>query len=186
VALFLNGAQGGMVTADNRTPDGKERSTWEECQRIGSLLAEETLRLLTGGQDQVNPGLFCTSRNIRFPIDSPLMRKIIAASPLKYPLNPDGSTVAQCNLLNIGNTQILTIPGEALPNIGQYLRRQMHGRHKMLFGLTNDALGYMLSRADWESFRVYEYISRVCLGERSGEVLMDEAIRLIDQSPAPQ
>jgi hypothetical protein len=35
VALFMNGAQGGMVTADNRVADGKESGTWEECIRIG-------------------------------------------------------------------------------------------------------------------------------------------------------
>ena len=35
--IFMNGAQGGMVTADVRGPDGKDMQTWEECQRIGHL-----------------------------------------------------------------------------------------------------------------------------------------------------
>ena len=33
--IFMNSAQGGMVTADNRQPDGKDARTWEECLRIG-------------------------------------------------------------------------------------------------------------------------------------------------------
>src|SRR5262249_4692753 len=39
VGIFMNSAQGGMVTADNRQLEGKEARTWEECQRIGTLLA---------------------------------------------------------------------------------------------------------------------------------------------------
>ena len=35
VAIFINGAQGGMVTADTRLENGKEANTWEECIRIG-------------------------------------------------------------------------------------------------------------------------------------------------------
>ncbi len=184
-ALFLNGAQGGMVTADNRTADGKERGDWEECRRIGSLMAEESFRLLQGGEDIPDPSLYCTARYIRFPVDSPLLRQIMTASPLKYTAQADGSVAAQCNLIHLGSVQILTIPGEALPNIGRFLQRHMRGRHNLLFGLTNDALGYMLSRADWASFKVYQYVSRVCLGERTGEILMDEALRLIEQSPLP-
>ena len=32
------------------------------------------------------------------------------------------------------HAQILTIPGEALPNIGFYLKRKMRGKHHLLFG----------------------------------------------------
>ena len=46
MALFMNGAQGGMVTADTRAAAGGENNTWEECQRIGNLLADEALRLI--------------------------------------------------------------------------------------------------------------------------------------------
>ena len=45
--IFLNSAQGGMVTADNRLPGGREARTWEECQRIGRLLADEALRIVS-------------------------------------------------------------------------------------------------------------------------------------------
>ncbi len=42
------------------------------------------------------------------------------------------------NLVNLGNAQIVTIPGEALPNIGFYLKRKMNGQHNLVFGLTNE------------------------------------------------
>src|SRR5690606_31579605 len=47
MAIFMNGAQGGMVTADNRLDQGKEANDWEECIRIGNLLADEAIRLIT-------------------------------------------------------------------------------------------------------------------------------------------
>jgi hypothetical protein len=68
-------------------------------------------------------------------------------------LSPDNETIMTLvNLVNVGNAQILTIPGEALPNIGFYLKRKMRGKHNLLFGLTNDGLGYLLTKVDFASF----------------------------------
>ena len=44
-AVFMNGAQGGMVTADCRGPNG-DVQTWDECIRIGQLMADEALRIV--------------------------------------------------------------------------------------------------------------------------------------------
>jgi len=90
------------------------------------------------------------------------------------------------NVINIGNAQILTIPGEALPNIGFYLKRKMHGQHNFLFGLTNDAFGYMLTKVDFGGFKRYEYVSRTSLGEMTGEDYMTQALALVEASPRPQ
>src|SRR5947207_12413066 len=92
----------------------------------------------------------------------------------------DGKLTTQMNLVNIGNVQILTIPGEALPNIGYYLKRKMHGQNNLLFGLTNDAFGYILTKVDWGSFKRYSYVSRTCLGEMTGEILIDEGLKFVD------
>ena len=91
--------------------------------------------------------------------------------------------MTQMNLINLGNAQIITIPGEALPNIGYYLKRKMHGEHNLLFGLTNDAFGYILTKEDYDSFKRYAYVSRTSLGERTGEILVDEALKFINESP---
>ena len=74
---------------------------------------------------------------------------------------------------------------EALPNIGFYLKRKMGGRHNLLFGLTNDALGYMLTEEDFDSFPRYAYVSRTSLGEKTGRILIEESLKLVAQ-PAPQ
>jgi hypothetical protein len=90
------------------------------------------------------------------------------------------------NVVNLGDAQIVTIPGEALPNIGYYLKRKMHGKHNLLFGLTNDAFGYILTKEDYDSFKRYTYISRTSLGERTGEILVNEALKFVNECPKPE
>ncbi|MCE7041896.1 hypothetical protein [Dyadobacter sp. CY312] len=185
VALFMNGAQGGMVTADNRRENREEANNWEECKRIGELLADEALRIVDGAALQENPSLFCASRQIEFPVDSEIMRFILKNSPIKNKMSGENRVATQLNLLNIGTAQILTVPGEALPNIGYYVKRKMNTKQPFLFGLTNDAFGYMLAKVDFNSFKRYEYVSRTSLGEMTGEIYMEQALKLIAESPRP-
>jgi hypothetical protein len=194
MALFMNGAQGGMITADNRDldrPKDAQRGVWndsrrwDECLRIGRLMASEAQRIVKDAPVQKDPTLFCTAERVKFPVDSPGMWAVVVASPLKYPHNDDHSVTATVNLVNLGDAQILTIPGEALPNIGFYLKRKMHGKHNFLFGLTNDAFGYILTKVDFQSFPRYDYVSRTSLGEMTGEIYIEAALGLVGRSPAP-
>jgi hypothetical protein len=182
--IFMNGAQGGMVTADNRTPGSRDARTWAECLRIGTLLADEALRIVKDAAVQTEPRLFCAAKEISLPVDSPLMRALMKEMPGTAGRDA-ASVTTQVNVVNLGNAQILTIPGEALPNIGYYLKRKMHGQHNLLFGLTNDAYGYILTKEDFDSFKRYAYNSRTSLGERTGEILVNEAIRLLNECPRP-
>jgi hypothetical protein len=183
--IFMNGALGGMVTADCRGPNGKDIRIWNECLRIGRLLADESLRIIADAPVLSNPKLFCASTIIELPVKNTLLRAIVESSPLDFELNENLSVESRVNVVNIADAQILTIPGEALPNIGYYLKRKMRGRHNFLFGLTNDAFGYILTKVDWNSFERYAYITRTCLGEMTGEIFIKEAINLINKCPCP-
>src|SRR5262249_22704299 len=107
-AIFVNGAQGGMITADNRNLDQpreplkaywNDSRTWEECLRIGHLMADEALRIVKDARDQPDPALFCDSLSVRFPVESQIMWAVILLSPLKYPHNSDQSINARINLV---------------------------------------------------------------------------------------
>jgi hypothetical protein len=189
MAIFMNSAQGGMVTADTRLENGKEANDWNECIRIGNLLADEALRIIEPSPVQEDPSLYCTSKIITFPVDAEIMRQVFQNSPvaIKYGEHKtDFSTVStRLNLLNIGKAQVVTIPGEALPNIGFYVKRKMKSDQPFLFGLTNDAFGYMLTKEDFGGFERYNYISRTSLGEMTGDIYEEAAISLINDSPAP-
>ena len=186
MALFMNSAQGGMVTADNRLENGEEANDWAECVRNGELLADEALRIVNTASIQENPELFCTNKVVEFQVESELMQAILNGSPLMEGAFDKNKVSTVVNLLNIGTAQVLTIPGEALPNIGFYLKRKMQTEHPFLFGLTNDAFGYMLTKVDFNSFDRYNYICRTSLSENVGEIFIDEALNLIQNSPVPE
>jgi hypothetical protein len=188
MAIFMNSAQGGMVTADTRRENGQEANDWDECIRIGNLMADEALRIVEPAPVLENPDIYCTSKTIRFPVDSEIMRYVFKYSPVAaHAQTTDFSTIStRINLLNIGQVQVLTIPGEALPNIGFYIKRKMRTSQPMLFGLTNDAFGYMLTKEDFGGFERYNYITRTSLGEMTGTIYEEEALKLIQESPAPK
>lgn len=183
IAIFMNGAQGGMVTADTRLENGNEANTWQECIRIGNLLADEALRIVENAVVQEEPILFCASRNIEFPVESEMMRYIIKNSPVKMTAVKNDIIATRLNYLQIGTAKVLTIPGEALPNIGYYIKRNMNTEHAFLFGLTNDAFGYMLTKVDFNSFKRYDYVSRTSLGEMTGEIYIRETLKWLNEIP---
>lgn len=177
--IFMNGAQGGMITADVRGPDGKDIQTWQECTRIGNLLADESLRIVKDAPLLPDAPLDCISKRVHFRVDSPGMIQIMKYSPLGYKTELDSTVATTVNLIRLANAQILTIPGEALPNIGFYLKRKMTGDHNFLFGLTNDAFGYILTKEDFGSFKRYEYVTRTSLGEHTCDTYLAAAFELI-------
>jgi hypothetical protein len=196
MGLLINGALGGMVTADNRILDqprdslkgywSDERS-WEECIRIGQLMASEAERLITGAEVQSDPKLVCMTQPVDFPVDSDLLWQVFLNSPLNYQSDRRERVITvPINLVNLGDCQIVTIPGEALPNIGFYLKRKMKGNHHLLFGLTNDAFGYILTKVDFDSFPRYDYVSRTSLGEMTGEILIENILKMVEQAPRPE
>ncbi len=189
MALFMNSAQGGMVTADTRLENGGEANDWNECIRIGTLMADEALRIIAPAPVQQNPGLYCAAKEIEFPVESKAMQYVLLNSPLVDETTKKGDRTkvkTRLNLLNIGQAQVITIPGEALPNIGFYVKRHMKTDQPFLFGLTNDAFGYIISKEDFNSFKRYEYISRTSLGEMTGEIYGREALKMIEENPAPE
>lgn len=192
LALFMNGAQGGMITADNRDLERiadplkarwHDKREWSECVRIGETLAREALRIIADAKAISNAPLQCKHRFVKFPVDSDDLWGVVSYSPLNYPKNDDRTITARLNLLQIGQARIATIPGEALPNIGFYLKRKMKGEQNMLFGLTNDAFGYILTEVDFSSFSRYEYVSRVSLGEKTGTILIQNILELDAETP---
>jgi hypothetical protein len=184
--IFMNGALGGMVTADCRGPDGKDVQTWDECIRIGHLLADEAIRIVAAAPVEDDPRIFCGALNIKFPVENAGLKAVVELSPLGFELDGSGRVSTRINVVNIANAQILTIPGEALPNMGYYLKRKMHGEHNLLFGLTNDAFGYIMVKEDFDSFDRYEYITRTCLGEMTGQIFIEESLRFVDSCPRPE
>ncbi len=108
LALFFNGAQGGMVTADNRELDkpsdalrgiGMARVIGRNANASVGYWRMKSLRLLKSAAVQESPKLECRTASVRFPVDNELMQQIIQGSPLNYPRNADGSIQARINFV---------------------------------------------------------------------------------------
>ncbi len=194
MAIFINGALGGMITADNRDldrPSDPRRGywhdlrIWDECLRIGHNMAAEATEILQEAPLQENAKLAVQHRHIKLPVESDVIWAVVENSPLNYPRGKDRTVMTQISLITLGNAQLLTIPGEAMPNIGFYLTRKMKGDHNLLLGLTHDAFGYILTEVDFNSFKRYDYVSQTSLGEQTGEILMDGWLELLNASDQP-
>ena len=71
----------------------------------------------------------------------------------------------EVNRIAVGPAEFLTIPGEALPNIGFYLKRHMKGTPRFLLGLCCDELGYILTPEDYD-LQLYKYETSVSIGQQ--------------------
>src|SRR5437763_10125065 len=151
IAIFMNGAQGDMITADNRDLSKRrdplrayweDARTWEECLRIGGLMADEALRIVSGAPLQEHPSLYCAAMNVTLPVESAEMWLIMQLSPLHYPQSSDRSVTTRINVVKLGNEQVITIPGEALPNLEFYLLRTQRSIHHLLHGNTHSSLSH--------------------------------------------
>lgn len=181
LALFFNGALGGMVTADNRTSNSSERNDWEECVRIGNLLAEQALQIIQPAPILTDPTLSILTDKLSLPVDNQVMKSVLKNSPVNLMGSSVDSVVTQINLVTIGPARMLTIPGEALPNIGYFLKRKLPTDFPFLLGLTNDAFGYIMTPEDFGSFKVYNYITRTSLGENTYELYKEKVLKMIEQ-----
>lgn len=180
-AIFMNGALGGMVTADNRGDGKTEPDMWQECIRIGHLLADEALRIVKDAPVIGDPRVSNVSDRLTLPVDNQVMRTVLKNSPVSLMKEADDQVSTQVNLVRLGPAKLLTIPGEALPNIGYYLKRNMQTDFPFLLGLTNDAFGYIMTKEDFQSFRTYNYISRTTLGENTYDLYRDFVFKLLER-----
>ena len=158
---------------------------WDECLRIGHLMAAEARRIIKDAAEQKEPALFCDSINVRFPVNSMLMWGVIEGSPLKYPHNDDQSINARINLLNLGNAQVLTIPGEALPNIGFYLKRQDAWQEQPIVWPDKRSVRLHLDESRFSQLSPLRLRLRTSLGEMTGEILIEKSLELVKRTPAP-
>src|SRR5205085_6332619 len=86
VAIYLNGAQGGMVTADIQNESSYPKGeAWPEAERIGNTLGDKAIEALAGGQTADDPAITIDKREFSVPLENAGFKMLIAAKVL-----PDG------------------------------------------------------------------------------------------------
>ncbi len=176
IALFLNGAQGGMVTVDSLGND------WKECERVGSTLGQAVLNALKNATELKEAPLSVQRAEITIPVDNERFKMAAKAGLFPEPVLQTDEVVTEVMHVTLGPAEMVTLPGEALPNIGFQIKRHMKGNPKLVIGLANDELGYILSESDY-GLSLYRYETSMSVGEKAGRLVADALIAMAKQSP---
>lgn len=171
VAVFVSGDLGGM-----QTPDISEHS-WKEIQRCGETIAARARESLAGAPAIAVPEVKFASAAVEFPLEN---RRFLAAAragtfgrdmggalrdtPRGYSLR------TELCALRLGEILMVTVPGEALPEVGKEIFALMNARHRVLVGLGQDEIGYILPKADFDPKKYEESMS---LGPETAPTLLD-------------
>jgi hypothetical protein len=132
------------------------------------------------------------------------MRRIVFDLPLANPI----FTIAQaiglvrardsrdhlsttCSYIDLGPAQLIGIPGELLPRLGFELKAALPGPARVLIGLADDELGYILPDDEFVTPADYQnpgqqYEESMSPGPHTGSLVLDAASRLIHNQAHPR
>ena len=170
MAIFANGAQG---TIAPRALQGDD--AWQRAENVGTILATEAFKvcLMIKAQDSVDIKL----------VRTPLTLKIVPSSVFPPGMTYPASYESEISALSFDNrVAFVAIPGE----LGSILNFQVKERGKLLgfektflLGLTNDALGYIITE---DEYRHKTYESTISLfGPTFGSMIANESFQLLEK-----
>lgn len=170
IAIFANGAQGTIAPHAFQGDD-----SWKRAENVGTILAAEAFKivLMIKPQDAIDIKLART----------PLTLKIVPTSVFPPTMTYPSSYESEINAISFaGRIAFVTIPGE----LGSILNLQVKERGKMLgfektfvLGLTNDALGYIITE---DEYRHKTYESTISLfGATFGSLIANESFQLLEK-----
>jgi hypothetical protein len=193
IHLYVNGAVGGLMTThpsvtvrDPFLQQEFQEPSHDKARAVGHQLAARILPVLAATNSasvEVAP-IGIRARTIEMPIDNKLF---LAAAYLGL---IDRGHVhwkkmrTEVALVTLGEASIACVPGEIYPEIinggierapgGDFdlepvevpaLRELMPGRPKLVFGLANDELGYIIPKSEWDEKPPHLYGSKGVYGE---------------------
>ncbi|MFQ5809075.1 MAG: hypothetical protein ACE5JM_05605 [Armatimonadota bacterium] len=173
MAVFANGALGGMVTVDVG-----DQHTFAEAERIGAAVGQAVVEALEEADALDDLTIRLTASDVTLPIENPLFQ--IAAKLGVIPLPAHEEVVTRVTTIGLGPAQLVTVPGEALPAVGAAIKGLMPGPHKFLIGLSPIELGYILPE-DGYNDELYKYERRMSVGPRTAPLLMETIRNLLRQ-----
>lgn len=181
VALHLSGALGGMLSPDtrDRTP------AWAE--RMGRAYAAAALTALAAAAIDADR-LEVRRTEFDLPLVNPLllMAQQMGVLRVRQPVN--GTITTSCTSIDLGPAQIITLPGELLPRLGFAIKTAMPGPCKILVGLADDEIGYILPDDEFVTPADYmnpgrQYEESMSIGPTTGSRILAVVQGLIGDRP---
>jgi hypothetical protein len=178
MALHVSGALGGMLSP--RTPDRSHDS----MVAMGQAYAAAALAALA--DTVAAPAALRRRRStFRVPMSNPLLRQAHAFGVLRPRRLFDADVETTCSAIDLGTIQLLTVPGELLPALGFALKAAMPGSCRIIIGLADDEIGYILPDDDYVMPVDYndpgsQYEESMSLGPQTGSRVVGVALALLD------
>lgn len=190
-AIYFNSAQGDISL---HRPDGEPK---ERAEEFGKLAADEAVSAIAESKP-VPHALFVDSTIATIPQDNPAFDQLyinglfseyydwnefttVNLGGTKYDVPKNITTPVTRVSFGRGNAslQTVTIPGEALTELGVDTREKIGGRTQALWGLTQNTLGYIIPADDWENPPNNDpYEESVSFGPETAPIYRDAVDRL--------
>lgn len=152
-AIFVTGAIGGLITPK------VENHTFEGAKQFGKAIADMSLRSIENTSLIWDTEIRTESKEIYVPLTNPVFRLASIINILDRPLyHLRKDVITSVNVIELGQkgnlAQIVTVPGEDFPENWLELKDKLHAQHRILIGLGNDELGYIVT---YENFDRTDY-----------------------------
>lgn len=184
VALFLNGAIGGLLTpsrgmtiTDPLTGEEHTEPTRAKSDALGRNVALAALEAMHGpARRDPAPALWLRAKTLRLRIDNPLFRLAPLLGVIDRGFTGVPKVRSEVALLRLGGAWFLAVPGEVYPEIvnGRIenpagadhrtapvevppWRERMTGQLNFVIGMANDEVGYIIPKSEWDT-RGPEYL----------------------------
>jgi hypothetical protein len=156
-AIFFVGAQGDLYPRQSIEDrhDEKGLRTYEEAEKLGSAIAKACLEALANAKMSSDVNLAVRVSYPELPIENRMFKILRLLRILRRPTH-NGMVRAETWVVDIGDAQIVTLPGQFFCKLGQEIKAQMRGTYKFLFGLTCDDLVYIVPPDEWDPKRKSE------------------------------
>lgn len=181
IAVYMNGAVGGMQSslgARLKEPDGTpvpDRS-FRKAEIIGTTVAMFAVKGLRNAPWQTIDGITYRETRVHMPVTNPEFQAAVAAGLFKGRKHPmaNGQNESPVGFLRLSQAgkpvlEAACIPGELYPELSvggvqRYpgadfpdapieppIKPAMKAGYRMLFGLANDEIGYIIPKAEWDN-----------------------------------
>jgi hypothetical protein len=194
IALYVNGAVGGLMTTHATTgvKDPFKDTTYVEPSFDKAKAQGDRLGLLILKTMKENPvkteeaGINLRAKTFNLALDNLLFRLAAAIGVMNADITGWMKKRTEAAVWNIGPASFLTIPGEIYPEIVNGgidalpgrdfetgvqetppLRSLMNKEFRFVTGLTNDEIGYIIPKSQWDVKAPFVYRDKAYYGEEN-------------------
>ncbi len=175
LTVFINGAVGGMQSPLGARIEGVADESFEKAKYIGEHVADIAADAVMAAKPMPLTGYEFAEKTIHIPVANAGFEAAAKADLYKgrKPMGAMGTTAAPVGLIRLRDhdatvLEIALIPGELYPELSvggveRYsgadfpdapiepaIKLSMRAPYRMLFGLADDEIGYIIPKAEWD------------------------------------